>query len=116
MAAKLRSLTFSKQDMDTKYKLPLGFSSPTQQPAEESTQVLWQQNNCAWWEANPMRYDWNDHIEWPPFTCEYFQEIDRRHFNDASSYCPVRERPFDALIPFERLKECDVLEIGVGQG
>src|SRR5437868_2451103 len=107
---------FNMQAMDTKYKLPRGFSAPTQQPGEETSQLLWQEHNRAWWEANPMRYDWNERIEWPPFSREYFQEIDRRHFDDASSYCPPRQRPFDALIPFDDLKGCDVLEIGVGQG
>src|SRR3954452_18967607 len=98
--------------MNSRYKLPTGLSSPTQQPVEETSQLLWQEHNRAWWEANPMRYDWNECIASTVFTREYFEEIDRRHFDDASSYCPARQRPFDALIPFQRLKDCDALEIG----
>src|SRR3954453_589103 len=108
--ARVTSRNFNERAMDTKYKLPRGFSSPTQQPVEETSQLLWQEHNRAWWEANPMRYDWNERIESTALSREYFQEIDRRHFSDASSYCPMGKRPFDALIPFERLKDCDVLE------
>jgi ubiquinone/menaquinone biosynthesis C-methylase UbiE len=63
-----------------------------------------------------MRYDWRQPVQAEEFSQEFYQEIDRRHFADAARYIPPRKNPFDKLIPFERLKECDVLEIGVGNG
>lgn len=63
-----------------------------------------------------MRYDWNRTLGVAEFSKEYYQEIDRRFFADAERYLPSRTRPFDAIIPFDRLPECDVLEIGVGCG
>ena len=63
-----------------------------------------------------MRYDWNHTLGGAEFSREFYQEIDRRFFFDASRYMPPRERPFDALIPFDKLPHWDVLEIGVGNG
>lgn len=63
-----------------------------------------------------MRYDWNDRLGVAEFSREFYQEIDRRFFADAAHYMPPIERPFDAIVPFRRLPEWDVLEIGVGSG
>ena len=63
-----------------------------------------------------MRYDWGNKIPAKEFTREFYEEIDRRHFADAAHYSPPRQKPFDELIPFNALPECDVLEIGVGNG
>jgi SAM-dependent methyltransferase len=101
--------------LDTTNKLPGGFDTPITQP-ETSEQQEWQQRNRNWWESNPMRYDWGKRIPAAEFTREFYEEIDRRHFSDAAAYTPPRERPFDELIPYGDLPDCDVLEIGVGNG
>ena len=98
-----------------KNQLPDGYSSPTDLPPEDK-RTQWQQENRAWWEANPMRYDWKDRLGVTEFSREFYQEIDRRFFADAAHYMPAREHPFDAIVPFSRLPEWDVLEIGVGSG
>jgi ubiquinone/menaquinone biosynthesis C-methylase UbiE len=98
-----------------KAELPKGYRSPTGLPPEEQREQ-WQRQNRAWWEANPMRYDWNNALGASEFTREFYDEIDRRFFEDASRYLPWRVRPFDQLVPFDRLPEWDVLEIGVGNG
>lgn len=98
-----------------KDKLPQGFSSPTALPNDRG-QSEWQQQNRAWWEANPMRYDWKDRLGVAEFSREFYQEIDRRFFEDAAHYLPPKTRPFDRLIPFDRLGGWDVLEVGVGSG
>lgn len=102
--------------MDTDHKLPEGFETPTGQPTEPELAKKWQEQNRQWWEKNPMRYDWNEGIGANDHSREFYEEIDRRHFFDASRYTPPRQRPFDELIPFAELKEADVLEIGVGNG
>lgn len=98
-----------------KDKLPEGFSSPTALPTDQG-RPEWQKENRAWWEANPMRYDWKHGLGVSEFSSEFYQEIDRRFFEDAARYMPARSRPFDAIIPFDRLPLWDVLEIGVGSG
>lgn len=37
-------------------------------------------------------------------------------FNNASGYFPPKAIPFDSIIPYEQLKDKDVLEVGVGGG
>lgn len=101
--------------MDTQQKLPDGFSTPTELPDSQKQQE-WQRQNRAWWENNPMRYDWGDRIPAAEFSREFYEEIDRRFFFDAARYMPPKERPFDELIPFASLATSDVLEIGVGNG
>ena len=98
-----------------KDKLPEGFSSPTALPTEQG-QSEWQRENRAWWEAHPMRYDWKDRLGVAEFSRQFYQEIDRRFFDDAAHYMPAGTRPFDVIVPFDRLPEWDVLEIGVGSG
>lgn len=103
-------------DMNITYKLPAGFDAPIAQPNGTEQGSEWQERNRAWWEASPMRYDWSEVIGTHEFTPEFYQEIDRRHFEDAAFYLPPHGRPFDLLIPFSRLAHYDVLEIGVGCG
>jgi ubiquinone/menaquinone biosynthesis C-methylase UbiE len=93
-----------------------GFNRPTQLPRDDAQRRQWQSANKNWWEATPMRYDWRDEISAPPGTESYFREIDRRFLSSAHKYMPWRNVPFDEVIPFERLNDKDVLEIGVGQG
>jgi ubiquinone/menaquinone biosynthesis C-methylase UbiE len=102
--------------MNSENKLPSTFSSPIAQTDVLAERSEWQRRNRSWWESNPMRYDWRQPISAPEFSREFFEEIDRRHFFDAARYAPPRHRPFDELIPFDRLPEWDVLEIGVGNG
>ncbi len=63
-----------------------------------------------------MRYDWREEIALPPGSIEYFREIDRRFLSSVRKYMPWQNIPFDPIIPFDRLRNRDVLEIGVGQG
>lgn len=102
--------------MNKENKLSQEFSGPVATPASSGEQSEWQRRNQSWWEANPMRYDWRHPISAPEFSREFFAEIDRRHFSDAAHYTRPRQQPFDELIPFDRLPEWDVLEIGVGNG
>jgi hypothetical protein len=94
----------------------IGFDRPTQLPLDATQHRTWQLANRSWWEASPMRYDWRQDIGHVAGTVEYFQEIDRRFLSTVRSYMPWRDIPFDAIIPFEKLRAWDVLEIGVGQG
>jgi SAM-dependent methyltransferase len=102
--------------MDTANKLPGGFDTPIAEPEISEQQLEWQRRNRNWWESNPMRYDWGIRIPAVEFTREFYEEIDRRHFSDAAVYTPPSQRPFDELIPYGDLANCDVLEIGVGNG
>jgi SAM-dependent methyltransferase len=63
-----------------------------------------------------MRYDWREEIPYPVHGPEYFEEVDRRFFGSSRPYMPYRELPFEREIPFEKLPNLDMLEIGVGQG
>lgn len=63
-----------------------------------------------------MRYDWREQLGAVPGSAAYFDELDRRFLGAARSFMPERALPFDAVIPFARLTESDVLELGVGQG
>jgi len=88
-------------------------------PAETSTAEGLQQANQEWWQAHPMIYDnFRGGLPLEPGTREWYEEIDRRFFNDVSSWFAQRpgERPFSALIPYDRLRGKRVLEIGCGSG
>ena len=101
--------------MNSKSKLPLGFSTPTELPDQKSSSD-WQEDNRDWWENNPMRYDWRAPINAREFSRAFYEEIDKRFFSDADCYAPAKKRPFDEIIPFKKLSDLDVLEIGVGNG
>lgn len=76
-----------------------------------------QDDNVQWWEQHPMVYD-NFRGEAVPATREEFDRVDRRFFSRCASWFAQApgERPFSALIPFERLHGKRVLEIGCGSG
>lgn len=99
-----------------KGNLPEGFNNPTALPQDDEQARQWQEANQTWWESHPMRYDFGDRIDYPEFSREFYEEIDRRFFSDAKKYMPWKTLPFDALIDFEALRNRDVLEIGVGNG
>jgi ubiquinone/menaquinone biosynthesis C-methylase UbiE len=93
-----------------------GFEDPVQLPASGDVAKGWQEANKSWWEKTPMRYDWRESIEYPAGTKEYYDEVDRRFLSAVRHYLPWSGKPFETLIPYEKLKKLDVLEIGVGQG
>jgi SAM-dependent methyltransferase len=97
-------------------KKAAGFDRPTQLPRSDEEHRQWQTANKAWWESAPMRYDWREAIVQSPGSEAYFKEIDRRFCVSARTFMPWRKIPFDAVIPFDDLRDKDVLEIGVGQG
>lgn len=92
------------------------FNHPTALPRSESEKSAWQLANRAWWENNPMRYDWTSTIAPQEFSREFYAEIDKRFFGNAIEYLNRSRIPFDEYIDFQSLKNKDVLEIGVGNG
>ena len=94
----------------------LGFDDPTRLPKSEAEREAWQEANRAWWERRPMRYDWNDLLTSDAATGNFFREIDERFLSSVEKFLPSHGTPFDALIPFDKLGDKDVLEIGVGHG
>jgi ubiquinone/menaquinone biosynthesis C-methylase UbiE len=97
-------------------ELPQGFARPTALPGNSDEQQGWQRANREWWESHPMRYDWNDGIQYEEFSKEFYTEIDRRFFSLVELYAPCKKIPFDWLLDFDSLRTRDVLEIGVGNG
>ena len=93
-----------------------GFDRPIQLPRDEAERQRWQTANRTWWEVAPMRYDWRADLKESAGSEAYFKEIDCRFIASANDYLPYRQIPFDPLIPFDELRDKDVLEIGVGQG
>lgn len=71
-----------------------------------------------WWQNNPMTYDWHGTNLLQEGSKEWFEEINKRFFNDNVSYFAQEkgEKPFSNLIPFEDLNGIKVLEIGCGSG
>jgi ubiquinone/menaquinone biosynthesis C-methylase UbiE len=102
--------------MKHNFSVPITFNKPTKIPENEKEANDWQKKNKEWWENNPMRYDWNSDLKLDEFSKNFYLEIDRRFFLNASKYLPYRKIPFDALIPFKTLNDKTVLEIGVGNG
>lgn len=102
--------------MRIKSDVPEGFDAASELPASEAEQRRWQEANRTWWERNPMRYDWKGGIQPVEFSKGFYEEIDRRFFEDARKYMPWKVRPFEALIDFDALGSQDVLEIGTGSG
>ena len=95
---------------------PMDFSGPTMVPESAEKRELWQKLNRTWWQSHPMRYDWKESIAPPEFSKEFYEEIDQRFFSNVHEYMPWKKIPFEALIDFDRLRDKDVLEIGVGSG
>ncbi|MBA2238081.1 MAG: class I SAM-dependent methyltransferase [Lysobacter sp.] len=96
--------------------VPATFDAPEKLPATDAERQQWQQANRAFWESNPMRYDWKESIPYQEGTREFYEEIDRRFFENVKPYMPWASVPFDELVPFARLADKKVLEIGVGMG
>jgi len=93
------------------------FSAPTKLPGAPEEAEVWQERNRSWWETNPMRYDWRTAIPHEPFSRGFYKEVDKRFFSNAREYLsPNIPIPFGEFIPFDSLKDKDVLEVGVGMG
>lgn len=74
-----------------------------------------QQGNQGWWTENPMAYDWHGEIRAPRFSAEWFDAIDARFLHGARLFA-TDKRPFDRIMPLDRLAGAKVLEIGCGMG
>jgi len=74
-----------------------------------------QLGNKQWWTDHTMSYDWHNEVEATRFSPAWFDAVDRRFIESARLY-GTDERPFDRIIPFDRLRGADVLEIGCGMG
>lgn len=93
-----------------------GFKGPTVNPGTPEERKNWQEANRDWWEKNPMRYDWLKSVQHAEFSKEFFEEIDRRFFENANDFATCGVEYFNRFIDFESLRDKDVLEIGVGMG
>lgn len=104
--------------MTTEFKkwVPDQFTNPEQLPASPDEEDQWQEANRAFWESNPMRYDWKEKVGFEEFSKEFYEEIDSRFFDNVKEYMPWKNIPFDNLIDFAGIGSKSVLEIGVGNG
>ena len=93
-----------------------GFLTPTATPANPAENEKWQAANRAWWEKQPMRYDWRTELGAAEFSEDYYRQIDARFLDALHHFLPWREKPLEQLIDFDSLSGKDVLEIGVGCG
>jgi 2-polyprenyl-3-methyl-5-hydroxy-6-metoxy-1,4-benzoquinol methylase len=73
------------------------------------------EGNASWWTQNPMTYDWRGDLRLERFSRPWFDAIDER-FIDASRPSATAVRPFDLVLPLDRLRGARVLEIGCGMG
>lgn len=73
-----------------------------------------QAQSQRWWETNPMSYDWHKTTQATEGTRAFYEQLDERFFSSSSFY--AGRKPFEKLIPFERLNGKRVLEIGCGLG
>lgn len=96
--------------------IPKTFDNPEKLPNDFNESKDWQILNKNFWESNPMRYDWIESVGKEEGTIDFFTEIDNRFFSAIKSVMPWKKLPFDNLIPFDQLKDMNVLEIGVGNG
>lgn len=83
--------------------------------SEDLPVVAVQDGNKQWWTSNTMSYDWRGEISLPRFSLPWFDAIDQRFIESAKLY-GTDQKPFDRIIPFDRLNGATVLEIGCGMG
>ena len=68
------------------------------------------------WNNNPMNYDFKGKFgRVKEGTPEFFRRIDKILF-DATSFIQKGNKPFGKIIPFEDIKDKNVLEVGCGMG
>ena len=96
--------------------IPVDFDGAVASPESPTQGKIWQTLNRAWWEKNPMRYDFTQDISYPEHSHEFYHEIDRRFFESVYQFMPWKNIPFDNLVDFNNLEGKHVLEIGVGNG
>jgi 2-polyprenyl-3-methyl-5-hydroxy-6-metoxy-1,4-benzoquinol methylase len=82
---------------------------------EQDDMVSVQAGNKQWWTEQTMSYDWKGRIGSEKFSLQWYNEIDRR-FIFAARLFAHKTFPFDEIIPFPRIKDQAVLEIGCGMG
>lgn len=86
---------------------------------KQSLRAPVQELNQAWWESNPMTYEWGGENPYQPGTRDWYAEIDRRFFSPSASFFAQDARspqPFSKLIPYATLTGKRVLEVGCGSG
>lgn len=93
-----------------------GFNRPTAVPGRPDQAAEWQAANRDWWTANPMSYEWGQKNSAEVGSREFFEAVDQTFFASARTYLGTASPPFAAHIPYDKLPEMDVLEIGVGAG
>ena len=102
--------------MKEKNRTSVLLEKPEYNPETPEIENKFQQANKSFWEAHPMRYDWKEELNYKEHSLDFYKEIDHRFFASVKEFMPWKKEPFDNLIPFEELKNYDVLEIGVGNG
>ena len=70
----------------------------------------------SWWESDPMLYDWERTLGFPPGSREFYKEVDRRFWLAAPFAHSPGGTPFGRLIEYEKWRGKRVLEIGCGSG
>jgi ubiquinone/menaquinone biosynthesis C-methylase UbiE len=80
--------------------------------------VTTQEQVREWWNRNPMSYDVDDPIAFPPGSREYFRELDSRIFHPRYMRLTAGPsgKPFSLFVDFDALVGRDVLEVGCGSG
>lgn len=75
--------------------------------------------NKAWWENNPMTYDWDKGLGEPALSAGYFYAIDQI-FGEGHSLINNPRWPqggiLERFVPYQDFSGKDVLEIGCGAG
>ncbi len=69
----------------------------------------------AWWCSRPMTYEWRGEVSLTPLSRDWFDAIDERFLHGARLFATAA-KPFDRIIPLDKLAGCSVLEIGCGMG
>jgi 2-polyprenyl-3-methyl-5-hydroxy-6-metoxy-1,4-benzoquinol methylase len=62
-----------------------------------------------------MTYDWRDEIRAAKYSAEWFDAVDAAHLFGSRLFATA-DRPFDRIMPLDRLHGLRVLEIGCGMG
>jgi 2-polyprenyl-3-methyl-5-hydroxy-6-metoxy-1,4-benzoquinol methylase len=74
-----------------------------------------QAGNQQWWTLHPMTYDWKGKIGAAKYSAEWFDAVDAAHIFGSRLFA-TQDRPFDRIMPLDRLRGLRVLEIGCGMG
>jgi 2-polyprenyl-3-methyl-5-hydroxy-6-metoxy-1,4-benzoquinol methylase len=93
--------------------MPTGAHGPKRRDHQDLQDV--QAGNVKWWESTPMDYDWTSRDRDATAKHEWFDDQDER-FKRASDHFATEKAPFDRFIPYDRIANHDVLEIGTGSG